>query len=171
MSFSETDRNFMHIALEQAEEALKQGDFPVGAVLAIDNQLAAKDRNHIFSQQRTAAHAESTLIVENSALIRAARKQVKQLVLYSTLEPCLMCLGTIVLHDIPKIIVACPDPFGGATHVDPQTLGDWYVKRWPSIETGLYREESYELLIQFLQKADGRWRSILTLFEQMHTQW
>jgi hypothetical protein len=67
--------------------------------------------------------------------------------------------------------VACPDPYGGATHLDPHLLGDWYVQNWPVIETGLYREESYALLIQFLQNGDGRWQTMLNLFEQMHQAW
>jgi tRNA(adenine34) deaminase len=171
MSYSQTDHHFMQIALEEAQQALIHGDFPVGAVLTIDNQFVAKNRNRIFSQQRTAAHAELPLLVEHSAQIRASTKAGKQIVLYSTLAPCLMCLGTTILHNIPKIIVACPDPYGGATHLDPHLLGDWYVQNWPVIETGLYREESYALLIQFLQNGDGRWQTMLNLFEQMHQAW
>ncbi|MCB8943605.1 MAG: nucleoside deaminase [Ardenticatenaceae bacterium] len=161
----------MQIALAQAEEALNQGDFPVGAVLMIEGQLAAQERNHIFSQQRSAAHAETTLLVEHSAVVRAAYKAGKEVVLYSTLEPCLMCLGMTLVHHIPKIVVACPDPMGGATRLDPQTLGGWYVNSWPHIEMGLYREASWALLMQFLRKADGRWQPMLHLFEKMYTQW
>ena len=171
MSFSEGDRHFMQIALEQAQQALIHGNFPVGAVLTIDDQLVAQERNHIFSQQRTAAHAESTLITQHSAMIRSAYQEGKQMVLYSTLEPCLMCLGASVLHKIPKIIVACPDPLAGATRIKPQALGEWYVNNWPQIEMGPYREESYALLVQFLRQADGRWQPMLTLFEQMRTEW
>ncbi len=171
MSFSEGDHHFMQIALEQAQQALIHGDFPVGAVLTIDNQLVAQERNHIFSQQRTAAHAESTLITQHSAMIRSAYQEGKQMVLYSTLEPCLMCLGASVLHKIPKIIVACPDPLAGATRIKPQALGEWYINNWPRIEMGPYREESYTLLVQFLQQAGSRWQAMLSLLEQMHAEW
>lgn len=55
------------------------------------------------------------------------------------------------LHQVSRIVVACPDPHGGATRLDRMHLGGAYTQRWPQIELGPFRRESCELIIQFLR--------------------
>ncbi len=83
-----------------------------------------------------------------------------------------MCLGVATLHRINKIVFACPDPHGGATHLDPKGLGEWYVQNWPTVKMGSFREESYDLVIKFLKTGRfNNWETMLDLFQNMHNSW
>lgn len=48
--------------------------------------------------------------------------------IYTTLEPCIMCLGTLVMSRVNRIVFACPDPLGGATSINKNTLSTYYVE-------------------------------------------
>jgi tRNA(adenine34) deaminase len=164
----------MRLALHQAEVALSTGDYPVGAALTINNQLLGTSRNTLFSDARTTAHAEHNLLAEHSAYLREIMLAAPDthLCLYTTLEPCLMCLGTAVLHRVSRIVIACPDPNGGTTNLDISSLGSVYMRLWPIIDIGLYRAESCRLIIQFLQtKKFQTWETMLAEFQQLQSQW
>lgn len=168
---SENDRHYMSIALEEAQRALNVGDYPVGAVLVVDGELWGQARNAMFSDGRTIAYAEHILFDQLSARLRQKRiggQPEYSIVLYTTLEPCLMCLGTAIMHHVSKIVVACPDPNGGATGLDQRNLGSAYQKRWPQYAIGPFREESRELIIEFLkmEKFKG-WRAMLKQFQSL----
>jgi len=64
-----------------------------------------------------------------------------------------MCLSTAVMNRSDKIVYACPDPIGGSTSLDPFVLGEWYIRHWPKISFGIYKKESYDLLVIADDKA------------------
>jgi tRNA(adenine34) deaminase len=164
----------MQRALQEAQAAFEAGDYPVGAVLTVEGELFATARNSLFTDGRTTAHAEHNLIATHSAELRRLirSRPGMQTCLYTTLEPCLMCLGIAVLHRISRIVVACPDPNGGTTSLDISTLGSVYRRWWPAIEIGLYGEESCQLIEQFLKTEKFlMWESMLQEFQQMRRQW
>jgi tRNA(adenine34) deaminase len=172
--FQAEDRVWMQRALQQAQAAFEVGDYPVGAVLTVDGALFATARNSLFSDGRTTAHAEHNLIAAHSAELRMLirTRPDTQTCLYTTLEPCLMCLGIAVLHRISRIVVACPDPNGGTTRLDISMLGSVYRRWWPAVEIGLYREESCRLIEQFLiTEKFLMWESMLQEFQHMRQQW
>jgi tRNA(Arg) A34 adenosine deaminase TadA len=105
------------------------------------------------------AHAEHQLIAEHSARLRATPRgqDAVPICLYTTLEPCLMCLGIAVLHKVNRIVVACPDPHGGATRLDPASLGDVYPRIWPEVVRGPGGGAACDLIINFLHT--GRFAS------------
>jgi tRNA(adenine34) deaminase len=143
------DLHSMALALDEARVALAAGDYPVGAALVVDGALWGTARNALFSDGRTTAHAEHTLIAAQSARLRAA--QARTICLSTTLEPCLMCLGIAVLHKVTRIVYACPDPHGGATRLDYTRIGSVYPRLWPAIVAGPLRRESCDLIIEFLR--------------------
>ncbi|MBT3297368.1 nucleoside deaminase [archaeon] len=167
------DHKYMRLAIEEAKISLQNGDYPVGAVLVINDKITGKKRNCLHSKEDWASHAESMLIRENSKLIKSyIKNDLSDVILYTTLEPCLMCLGTSVLHRISKIVYACPDPHGGATKINPKELTDWYVRKWPEIKGGLYKEEVYDLMIDFMKKQNTKvWDKIRVLYEDMNSKW
>ena len=172
--FTDIDHHFMQLALEEANTAFSNGDFPVGAILTVDNSLWGAGRNALFSEARTTAHAEHSLISQHSSKLRllVREKPDAPICLYTTLEPCLMCLGISVMHRIPRIVVACPDPFGGAVLLDPSQLGAVYPRWWPTFETGLYKESSCDLIISFLKtKKMTSWEEMLSMFQALRAGW
>jgi tRNA(adenine34) deaminase len=172
--FSEQDSDFMTMALDEAEQALAAGDYPVGAALVVKGELIGRGRNSILTEAQSTAHAEQKLLSSHSAhLRRLAREGIgDDICLYTTLEPCLMCLGVAVLHRVTRIVVACPDPHGGATGIDPGDLGPFYGDYWPIIESGLMRERSADLIIQFLRNEKFlSWETMLAEFTRMKDSW
>ena len=108
----EWDEYFMQIALDEAQIAFNKQEVPVGAVLVQENCVIAKAHNQVESLQDATAHAEllclrkASLIFKNWRLIGAT--------LYTTLEPCTMCLGAILLSRVERVVFGAKDTRHGA---------------------------------------------------------
>lgn len=159
------DQTYMDIAISEAKLAFGDGNLPIGAVLTIDGHVLAKGRNNSLQNRSWANHAENVLIIDNSSIIReSVKKKGLEFCLYTTLEPCLMCFGTAVLHRVSRIVYACPDPVAGATSIGRMRMGLMYSENWPTIETGPCREEAYNLVIEFLSQKP-HCNEMLSLYE------
>ena len=172
--FSQQDKMFMSLALSEAEGALESGDYPVGAVLTISGEYVGKARNSILTESQTTSHAEHKLLQVHSAQLRGVvrSREDYEIVLYTTLEPCLMCLGVAVLHRVTRVVIACPDPHGGATGINPGDLGCFYGENWPKIEPGLMKEKSMEMILQFLKTGKFlSWEIMLAEFTNLKNNW
>lgn len=166
--FDERDRAFMRLALDEARAAAAAGDFPVGAALVVDGELWGVARNSLFTDATTTAHAEHNLLMAHSAALRRHVREngEYEATLYTTLEPCLMCLGITVMHRFTRIVVACPDPFGGTAGLDPKLMTGFYQAHWPQIDIGLFREESRRLVVEYARlETILSWREVLEAFE------
>jgi len=104
----QTDREMMALALEQARISLDAGGVPVGAVLASGGQLIAAGHNERVQRGDPVAHGEI-------ACLRNAgrRPSYHDTVLYTTLSPCQMCTGAILLFQIPRVVVGEAQTFPG----------------------------------------------------------
>jgi tRNA(adenine34) deaminase len=154
MSFTEKDKEIMALALNEAREAGKQGNFPIGCALTINGNLIDVGRNQLYTNKDWYSHAENRLIEKYSSLIMGERKKESLIEVYSTLEPCFMCFGTCLLHRIQKITFGCPDPYGGVASLDKGNFPIFYHDRWPEIRKGLLAKESYDLLLAFFASKD-----------------
>lgn len=168
MLFSEKDREIMLLALREAEEAGKQGNFPIGSALAINGHLVDIGKNQLHINGDWYSHAENRLIEKHSKLIMEEKKKGSSIELYCTLEPCLMCFGTSLLHRIPKITFGCPDPYGGVASLDKRFFPVFYRDRWPEIRSGLMAKESYNLLLSFFARKNTKeFREIFNTYKHL----
>ena len=104
----ETDREMMALALGQARASLEGGGVPVGAVLAASGQLIGAGHNERVQQGDPVAHGEI------SCLRNAGRRpSYAGTTLYTTLSPCQMCSGAILLFQIPRVVVGEARTFEG----------------------------------------------------------
>jgi creatinine deaminase len=104
----QADRELMGLALAQARESLEAGGVPVGAVLAAGGQVIAAGHNERVQQGDPVAHGEI------SALRNAGRRpHYTGTTLYTTLSPCQMCTGAILLFQIPRVVVGEARTFPG----------------------------------------------------------
>ena len=156
MYFSKIDKKIMALALNEAKEAGKQGNFPIGCALTINENLVDIGGNKLHTNKDWYSHAENKLIEKHSTLILKEKKKGSLIELYSTLEPCFMCFGTSLLHRIPRITFGCPDPYGGVASLDKENFPIFYQNRWPYIRKGLFAKESYELLISFFASKNTK---------------
>ena len=102
------DREMMALALNQARASLDAGGVPVGAVLAAGGELIAAGHNERVQHGDPVAHGEI------SALRNAGRRaSYADTTLYTTLSPCQMCTGAILLFQIPRVVVGEASTFEG----------------------------------------------------------
>jgi len=93
---------FMQAALEQAHQGLQEGGIPIGAALVAGGQIVSRGRNRRCQQGSAILHAEM------DALERAGRRPASfyaGATLYTTLSPCSMCAGAVLLYGIPQIVI------------------------------------------------------------------
>ena len=115
MTISEFDTSSFQRAIQLALEAEKAGNLPIGAVISLDGMIVAEGKNAIwYPTYNPDRHAE----------IEALRnvpenlwKSSRDMTLYTTLEPCLMCVGAIILHHIGCVMFGAADDYGGASLV------------------------------------------------------
>lgn len=168
MHFTKKDEEIMTFALDEAKEAGKQGNFPIGSALTINGELIDVGRNQLYVNGDWYSHAENRLIEKYSKLILKERQKGSLIEIYSTLEPCFMCFGTSLLHRIPKITFACPDPYGGVASLDENNFPIFYKNRWPEIRRGLFAKESYDLLLSFFaSKNTPEFREMFNTYKDL----
>jgi tRNA(adenine34) deaminase len=107
----EADRAWMRVALAEARVAASRDEVPVGAVLVLGGQEAARGHNRTISDHDPTAHAEVVVLRE------AARRTGDHRVggtLYVTLEPCVMCMGALLQARVERLVFGAADPKAGA---------------------------------------------------------
>jgi len=106
----ETMDPFLKAALEEAELGLAEGGIPIGSVLVIDNMIVGRGHNRRIQRGSAVLHAEMDCL-ENAG--RLTSRDYRRAVLYSTLSPCDMCSGAILLYRIPRVVIGENKTFRG----------------------------------------------------------
>ena len=101
---------FMAAALEEARQGLAEGGIPIGSVLVLDGKIVGRGHNRRVQKGSATLHAEMDCL-ENAGRLKA--RDYQRAVLYSTLSPCDMCSGTVLLYKIPKVIIGENKTFQG----------------------------------------------------------
>lgn len=101
---------FMQAAIDEARKGVAEGGIPIGSVLVIDGRIAGRGHNRRVQDGSTIRHAEMDCL-ENAGRMDA--KEYKKAVLYSTLSPCDMCSGAILLYKIPRVVIGEHETFSG----------------------------------------------------------
>jgi tRNA(adenine34) deaminase len=113
----ELDRHFLELAMQEAELSFKEGTYPIGAILVDEEgNIISKGRNRVFSNQDPTCHAEIDVIRSAGALLLDPRYKNK-CTLYTTVEPCPMCSGAIILADIKRVVWVLSDDYLGALRI------------------------------------------------------
>lgn len=141
------DIKFMKLALKMAKKAASLDEIPVGAVLVRDGIVRQKAFN--LTKSNKLKHAEK-IVLENELL--QGEKLLHDYTLYSTLEPCCMCAGIIILSRVGRVVYGCADPKGGAVNSVYTILSDGKLNHSPKLTKGVLREESSKLLKTFFKK-------------------
>ena len=115
MDISESDSIFLDRAVQLALDAEEQGNLPIGAVISLDGNIIAEGQNAIWYP---------TLSLHRHAEMEALRhvpehlmERSREMTLYTTLEPCIMCPGAILLHRIGRTLYGSADTYGGGSTV------------------------------------------------------
>lgn len=144
------DEYMMGFALAEAKIALDAGVFPVGAVLAAGNRVLGCAHKTMASSHLN--HAEMNLFHEvfkgNYAFSRN-----DELTLYTTLDPCIMCFGTMLHLPITRLVFAMEDAYGGCAHMRLENPPPRHVSRAVEIIGGIRRLDACKLFADFLDRT------------------
>ncbi len=111
------DRFFLEMALEEAELAFNEGTIPIGAVLVDPlGNVIARGRNRVYTNQDPTWHAEIDVIRQAGEKLLDLEYKNK-CTIYTTVEPCPMCSGALILADIARVVWALSDDYLGAIRV------------------------------------------------------
>ena len=101
---------FMQAAIDEARKGRAEGGIPIGSVLVIDGKIVGRGHNQRVQKGSCVLHAEMDCL-ENAGRLKAS--EYRRATLYSTLSPCDMCSGTVLLYGIKKVVIGENRTFKG----------------------------------------------------------
>ena len=96
------DAYFMNEAIKEAEKSLAEGGLPIGAVLVKDGEIISRGHNRLIQNDSVILHAEMDAL-ENAG--RLDYEDYVRCTLYTTLSPCPMCSGAVILYNISRVVI------------------------------------------------------------------
>ncbi len=144
----------MQAALAEAALAAATGEVPIGAVLVLEERVIGRGHNTAISTNDPTAHAEVHAV-------RQAARQMKNYrlidtTLYTTVEPCLMCMGALVHARVKRLVFGCFDPKAGAAGSLYNIALDTRLNHRLDITSGICEEECRTLLQRFFRAKRSR---------------
>lgn len=136
---------FLDAAIQEARQGLRAGGIPIGSVLVIDGEIIGRGHNKRIQRSSSVLHAEIDCL-EDAGRLTAA--EYKRSVLYSTLSPCDMCSGAVLLYKIPTVVIGENRTFHG-----PE---DYLRSRGVQLEI-VDSSECFRLLQDFIRENVSLW--------------
>jgi len=143
-----TDKNFMSLALDEARRAYREGEVPIGAVLIDeDGILISREHNRIEQLRDATAHAE--ILALRTASYKLNRRRLTGCTLYSTVEPCAMCAGALVLCRVKRLVYGVTDSKFGAAESLFNVVNNPALNHRLEVTAGVMEEACRELMKKF----------------------
>ena len=138
--------DFLRAAIEEAEEGLREGGIPIGSVIVHDGRILGRGHNRRVQRGSVVLHGEMDAL-ENAG--RQAAAIYRECTLYTTLSPCPMCTGAILLYGIPRVVVGENRTF----------LGDEALLRERGVVVEVRQEpDCIRLMTEFIARHPALWQ-------------
>ena len=139
------DERFFNEALEEAKKGFAEGGIPIGSVLVHKGKIIGRGHNKRVQDGSVVLHGEMDAL-ENAG--RQPASVYRECTIYTTLSPCSMCSGTILLYGIPRVVVGENRTF----------MGEEELLRSRGVEVAvLESQECYELMQKFISEKPDLW--------------
>ncbi len=136
---------FMQAAIDEAKKGLAEGGIPIGSVIVHKGQIIGRGHNRRVQQGSAVLHGEMDAF-ENAG--RQAASVYAESILYTTLSPCSMCSGAILLYGIPKVVIGENQTF----------MGEELLLRGRGVEVQVLQDEScVEMMRDFIANSPELW--------------
>ena len=145
--FSDQDRSFMEMALDEAQLSFNDNEVPVGAIIVKDNEVIGYGHNQVIHTNNVTSHAEINAIIDASKNTNNYR--LNNTKMYVTLEPCHMCAKAIIDARLDEVIFAAPEPKTGSIISIDNFFERINLNHKTSYRHGLLMNESAKLLKKF----------------------
>ena len=144
----DSDRKWMAEAISEAKKSRESGGIPIGSVLVSQGTIIGRGHNQRVQKNNPILHAEMVTI-QDAGRIRAS--VYAQSTMYTSLSPCTMCAGTIVLYKIPRVVV------GENRTVENLTLcEDWLVEQGVEV-INMDLQECVDIMNDFIKECPEVW--------------
>ncbi|MCS6804244.1 MAG: tRNA adenosine(34) deaminase TadA [Acidobacteriota bacterium] len=144
------DHVWMQFALDEAEDALKRDEVPIGAVVVLEERIIGRGHNRVITDHDPTAHAEIVALrdaaqtIENYRLVDAT--------LYVTIEPCAMCAGALVNARIKRLVYGAKDEKAGAVESVFGICTDPRLNHQVQVQGGVLEQECREIIQSFFRQ-------------------
>jgi creatinine deaminase len=136
---------FMRFAVEEAEQGLSEGGIPIGAVIVYEGKILGRGHNRRVQKSSVVLHAEMDAL-ENAG--RQPARVYRECTMYTTLSPCAMCSGAILLYGIPRVVIGENQTF----------LGEETLLRSRGVVIDVLQDRAcIELMTEFIRSNPGLW--------------
>ena len=147
---NEADQEFMGEALAEADKAARIGEVPIGAVIVYEEKIIARAHNLKETTGDPTAHAE-ILALRTAAQLRQGWR-LSGATLYTTLEPCPMCAGAMVMARIGRLVYGAKDPKAGSAGTLMNIVQDQRFNHKVEITSGVLATECGNILKEFFRE-------------------
>ncbi len=144
------DSRWMEEAIAEAEKAYAEGETPVGAVVVLEQRVIGRGYNRTGRTGQPFEHAEVVALWE--AVGAAGARAVENAVLYSTIEPCVMCIGAVLLARIPRVVFGAREPRTGACESIFAIQNEPRLLHRPIVIGGVEESRCRELMQRFFNE-------------------
>jgi tRNA(Arg) A34 adenosine deaminase TadA len=138
-------QKLMKEAVKEARKSLEEGGIPIGAVLVEDGVIMGRGHNRLIQKDSTILHAEIDCL-ENAGKLKGS--DYRKCTLYTTLVPCQMCSGLILLYNIPRVVAGENETFPGP---------EKYLKEHGVELINLDLDECKELMAEYINRNPEVW--------------
>jgi tRNA(adenine34) deaminase len=146
----EFNENYMAEAIKEALKAAEKDEVPVGCVIVHENKIIGRGHNRNISLRDPTAHAEILAITAASEHLGSWR--LPGCTVYSSIEPCIMCAGAMILARVDRLVFGASDPkFGacGSLYMIPQ---DSRLNHRITVSGGVLKDQSAGIMQEFFRK-------------------
>jgi len=150
----ETDAHWMRQALAAADEARERGEVPVGACIVAGEAILAIAGNRTRTDQDPTAHAEIVALREAAGKIGNYR--ITDAVVYSTIEPCVMCAGALIQARVSRLVYGARDERAGAVESRFSVCDTGFLNHRIEVTAGVLEEECREIMQEFFRTRRGK---------------
>ena len=153
MTDAQEDARNVDLALVEARRAADAGEVPIGAVVVLDGRVIARAHNAPIILQDPTAHAE--VLALRAAARETGNYRLERTIVYTTVEPCLMCCGALVHARVARLVYGAADPKAGAAASLYRILDDGRLNHRVEVTAGVRAEECAALLTEFFRARRG----------------
>jgi tRNA(adenine34) deaminase len=134
---------FMAEAIAEARRGGEEGEVPVGAVAVLDDAMIARDHDRMQLQRDPTAHA--VLLTLQAAARKLETRRLSEVTIFTTHEPCTMCVGAMIEAQVQALVYAVPDDIKGAAGGAVQLARDAALPHQLSVISGVREAEARRL--------------------------
>jgi tRNA(adenine34) deaminase len=146
---SETDAHWMRQALAAARDAAQEGEVPVGTCIVVGDVVLAVAGNRTRTDNDPTAHAE--MVALRAAAKEASNFRLSEAIVYSTIEPCVMCAGALIQARVRRLVYGADDERAGAVASRFRVCDTDFLNHRIEVTAGVLEEECREIMREFFR--------------------